>query len=124
MVVRVNCSQNKINTHRKLKAKWKNICNLKYTDPSTGDKLKLSYEDFEEINAIQFFQNLLQNETGSQLIDITQYSRADFVFYLEYYDPDDPDEYDFRLAQSTQEHNKEMEKIRSQSSAVTTAPMQ
>jgi hypothetical protein len=47
-----------------LKAKWKNIRNLEYTDPSTGDKLKLSDEDFEEINAISFFQNSLQNETG------------------------------------------------------------
>jgi hypothetical protein len=53
------CSQNKINTHRKLKAKWKNIRNLEYTDPETNATAQLSDEDFEEINAIQSFSRLL-----------------------------------------------------------------
>ena len=85
-----------------MKAKWKNIRNLEYTDPSTGDKLKLSDEDFEEINAILFFQNSLQNETGPKKthpVDITQFSCNDFLRYLDWdYDPDDPDKYDINLA--------------------------
>ena len=116
------CSQAKVNTHRKLKAKLKSCIesctDLEYTDPSTGDKLKLSDEDLEEINAIQFFLNFMQNETGTKEdcpLDITQFSCDDFTSYLtDDYNEDNPDEYDPSIARFAQEHSKGMEKMRCQ----------
>ena len=96
------CSQNKIITHRKLKARWKNIRNLEYTDPETNATAKFSDEDFEEINAIQSFKVAMHNETGPKKthpVDITQFSRNYFTRYLDdYYDPENPDKYDINLA--------------------------
>ena len=111
------CSQNKINDHRKLRAKLKNIRDLEYIDPITGTNAKLSDNDFYEISTLQSFLNAMQNETGpidSCPIDITQFSRDDFLRYLDdwgWYDPDNPTNYDYALAKEAEEHNKNMEEL-------------
>ena len=70
------CIENKINNHRKLRPRWKDLDALEYTD-SSGTKAKLSKDDIEEFAAIYPFKNHLQNELGLKTknpVDITQYS--------------------------------------------------
>jgi len=98
------CSQNNINSHRKLRARWKNICDLEYIDHITGTKAKLSDDDFYEISALQSVINNMQNDTGpieSWPIDITDFSRDDFLDYLEYFVPYNPTKYDSTLSSPT-----------------------
>ena len=52
-------------------------------------------------------------------IDITKYSREDFVRYQEdSYDSDNPTQYNYAMSLIAEKHNKEMEKL-----ATTTANM-
>ena len=99
------CIKNKITNHRKLKAKWKDLDALEYTD-SSGTKAKLSKDDIEEFAAIYPFKNHLQNELGLKTknpVDITQYSREDFLrYYDDEYDPNNPTQYNQALAQGAE----------------------
>ena len=107
--VQLVCHQHKINSHRKLRSKWKDIYNLEYTDSTTGNKAKLSGDDLYEIRAIQPFINSLRNESGP-FVDITKYTRVDFENYLNHtYDPEHPTKYDINLACISLEH--ELDKI-------------
>ena len=103
-----------MNEHRKLRDKWKDIPNLEYTDPITGAKVKLSDDELYEISALQSFLNVMQNETGpieSRPIDITQFSRDDFLNYLAWeYDPDNPTKYEHALAKAAEELDKKHKK--------------
>jgi hypothetical protein len=103
--VQLLCDQNGINNHRKLKPRWKDIDDLEYTD-SSGTKAKLSKDDIEEFAAIYPFKNHLQNELGQKtknLVDITQYSREDFLrYYDDEYDPNNPTQYNQALAQGAE----------------------
>ena len=100
--IQLYCSQAKVNTHRKLKAKLKSSIesgtDLEYTDPETNASAMLSEDDIFEINALSSFKNAMQNETGPKInyrLDITKYSREDFLTYLDgTYDPENPDKYD------------------------------
>jgi hypothetical protein len=115
--VQVFCNENKITNHSKLKAKWKDIRTLEYTDSTTGTKAKLSDDDIEEFMAIVPFKNHLQNELGLKTknpVDITQYSREDFLhwrYYDDEYDPDNPTQYNQELAQGAEKHEAEMKKL-------------
>ena len=101
----------KITNHRKLKAKWKDIRTLEYTDSTTGTKVTLS-DDINEFMAIVSFKNHLQNESGlvsRNPVDITQYSREDFLrYYNSVYDPENPTQYEQVLAQAAKKHEGEM----------------
>ena len=95
------CVYYKVKFHRKLRAKLKNGDELEYVD-ETGATVKLSEDDIYKINAIPSFRAYMQNELGTRLqfsLDITKYSREDFLRYLEgTYDPENPDKYDIKLA--------------------------
>ena len=103
------CSQASVNNHRKFKAKLKssieNGTDLEYTDSVTGATAKLSGEVIFEFNAFQSFKAAMQNELGPRgprlqfSLDITKYSREDFLGYLGgTYDQENPDKYDRKLA--------------------------
>jgi hypothetical protein len=100
------CIENKINNHRKLKAKWKDIGTLEYTDSTTGRKVTLSDDDINEFVALVSFKHHLQNKLGPQTknpVDITQYSREDFLrYYEEEYNSNNPTQYNQALAQAAQ----------------------
>jgi hypothetical protein len=96
--------------------KLKSGSDLEYIDPKTGAAAKLSDKDIFEINASQSFKAAMQNETGPRKdcpLDITQFSRADFTRYLEDYDQDNPDKYNYQIAKDARKYNKEMEEFNS-----------
>ena len=115
------CIENKINNHRKLKAKWKDIRTLEYTDSTTGRKVTLSVDNINEVVALVSFKNHLQNELGpitKDPVDITRYSREDFLrYYADEYDPNNPTQYNQVLAmaaaiqQVAAKHEAEMKKL-------------
>ena len=96
------CIENGITNLRKFKVKFRNIRTLEYTDSTTNTKVKLSDDDFEELEALIPFLHHLQNELGpvtKNPVDITQYSREDFLsYYVDKYDPNNPTQYDQALA--------------------------
>ena len=106
------CFENGITNLRKFKVKFRNIRNLEYTDSTTNTKVKLSDDDYEELEAFVPFKNHLQNELGvvsKNPVDITQYSREDFLrYYDNVYDVDNPTQYDQALAQTAEKHAEEM----------------
>ena len=129
------CSQANVNTHRKLKAKLKSSIEsgtaLEYTDPETSATMQLSEDDIYEINAYQSFKAKRQNETGakkSRPLDITEFSRDDFMSYLaDEYNPDNPDVYVYKIAvanrQNIELHEAQMKlnEVQMQKLASTTA---
>ena len=106
------CIENGITNLRKFKVKFRNIRNLEYTDSTTNTKVKLSDDDFEELEALVPFKNHLQNELGpvsKNPVDITQHSREDFLsYYNNVYDVDNPTQYEQALAQAAEKHAEEM----------------
>lgn len=106
------CIENGITNLRKFKVKFRNIRNLEYTDSTMNTKVKLSDDDFEELEAILPFKHHLQNELGPVTkypVDITQYSREDFLLYYDnVYDVDNPTQYNQALAQAAEKHAEEM----------------
>ena len=106
------CFENGITNLRKFKVKFRNIRNLEYTDSTTNTKVKLSDDDFEELEALIPFLHHLQNELGpvtKNPVDITQYLREDFLrYYNNVYDPDNPTQYEQALAQAAEKHAGEM----------------
>ena len=110
------CFDNGITNLRKFKVKFRNIRSLEYTDSTTNTKVKLSDDEIEELEAFIPFLHHLQNGLGpvtKNPVDITQYSREDFLrYYEDEYDPDSPTQYDQALAQGAEKHEEEMKKIR------------
>ena len=109
------CSHHSIITHRKMKGKLKNMHDLEYLDPTSNTLKKLSEEELDEVQAFLPFMNAMQNETGPLMlypIDITKYSREDFIRYQEdSYDSDNPSQYNYAMSLIAEKHNKEMEKL-------------
>ena len=110
------CHENGIDTHRKLKARWKNIQNLEYLDPTDGTtRVKLTDDQILELGAVQPFMHFLQNHLGVRKdfpLDVTKYGQADFTRYFnEDFDEDNPDyEYDSRIAKESEKERLEKDR--------------
>ena len=109
----------------------KDMHDLEYVESTSSTQKKLSEDEWFEVCALLPFMNAMQNETGpikSCPIDISQFSRDDFMRYLEdSYDPDNPTKYDLALAQAfahvSEKHNKEMKELSSRLAAATANTM-